>query len=345
MTPLAASSDYTLLLAAICAEPGDDTVRLVAADELEAIGGTVECPVGCDNGKHRHKTVLGNGTVLQTTTKVDCRTCAGSGRVPDANAARAEFIRVQIELARLLSDRTPRACMQDARCNTGECLCCRPLVFQARSDALLLAHEATWRRGERCGRCEGKPEEFAGGTWWHCPDCHGVGWTGPLAGSLWAGSVEYKAIREDLRAQTPCHEYERGWVVQASCPLADVFGPDDKPTAWAVRLVRSEPVQRIVLSDREPHESYSTLGAFDGRSFDWANPNWTNQGSLPQFLFREVCKLYPEAMADLVGYKPAARVEFPTAADATRALATAAANVVRAESERLWALELAGAAR
>jgi uncharacterized protein (TIGR02996 family) len=264
VTPLAASSDYRDLLAAICEQPSEDTPRLALADWLDE-------------------------------------------QRDEDDADRAEFIRLQVAIAR------PPWKVDDL----------------IRSEQLLQKHETEWRRGERCGQCKGSGDGETlmpnlrryQGIRVICSDCHGIGWLGPLAGSLWAGSAEYKAIREDLRAQTPCHEYERGFVVQVSRPLADVLGLDDKVTPWAVRLVRAEPVQRIVLSDQMPRLD-------NGR---W----WIQSGCNAAFsAIEEYWKDHPEQ----------AQPETPAFENQEFAVfyqSRSVANLVCSESERLRALELA----
>lgn len=85
------------LLRAILLDPADDTVRLAYADWLD------EQPLPnkpCPTWKNIR---YGNGsTGYRDVPHDDCPDCNGSGTVPDAgNAERAEFIRVQCEIARL----------------------------------------------------------------------------------------------------------------------------------------------------------------------------------------------------------------------------------------------------
>jgi uncharacterized protein (TIGR02996 family) len=91
------------LLAAICADPADDTPRLAYADFLEEQARenpTNPCP-RCHLGWKK-----GFGTVFAEV----CDACEGSGTVPDTSLAdRAEFIRVQVELARLPPETPARA--------------------------------------------------------------------------------------------------------------------------------------------------------------------------------------------------------------------------------------------
>jgi uncharacterized protein (TIGR02996 family) len=77
--------------AAIRAAPEDNAPRLAYADWLDEHAGEVECPRA------------------RCTAEFDgaqdwCPFCAGKGHVPDGRHARAEFIRVQIELAGLLAE-------------------------------------------------------------------------------------------------------------------------------------------------------------------------------------------------------------------------------------------------
>lgn len=95
-------TDRAALLAAVCDRPDDDTPRLAYADWLDDHAGAVACPAGCNRGA-----VYTNALDSATGTAwvgypggAECRTCAGRGWVSDGLAERAEFIRVQVELAR-----------------------------------------------------------------------------------------------------------------------------------------------------------------------------------------------------------------------------------------------------
>ena len=96
------TADASALLAAVALHPDDDTPRLVYADWLQENGGTMACP---NKDAVFGPTISGSNHVVYEHARpssrwVKCRTCYGSGGVPDATAARAEFIRVQVELAR-----------------------------------------------------------------------------------------------------------------------------------------------------------------------------------------------------------------------------------------------------
>jgi uncharacterized protein (TIGR02996 family) len=80
-------------LADILEHPDDDTPRLVYADWLDEHAAAVPC-ARCIDGLY-----LGDTSTDQPTDTIPCSRCSGTGRVPDGRAARAEFIRVQCELA------------------------------------------------------------------------------------------------------------------------------------------------------------------------------------------------------------------------------------------------------
>ena len=86
------TDDLRALYAAVCAQPEDDTARLAYADALDEQD-TVSVPCqGCYGAKR----------VVGGTSSIVCPTCSGHGTIPDtANADRAAFIRVQVELSRM----------------------------------------------------------------------------------------------------------------------------------------------------------------------------------------------------------------------------------------------------
>lgn len=82
-------TDRDALLAAILAHPEDDAPRIIFADWLDENAGTVHCPDCKARG------------AWQSWGGIGCSTCRGTGSVSNGYAERAEFIRVQCELARL----------------------------------------------------------------------------------------------------------------------------------------------------------------------------------------------------------------------------------------------------
>jgi uncharacterized protein (TIGR02996 family) len=98
--------DELALLRGVLAAPDDDLPRLVYADWLDEHAG---CVVRCDPGaRHSHEGYRRwiakqpiHGIVHESDPRKPHHHCDEKCRVPDGYAARAEFIRVQVELARL----------------------------------------------------------------------------------------------------------------------------------------------------------------------------------------------------------------------------------------------------
>lgn len=98
-------TDRDALYATILDRPEDDTPRLVLADWLDDNPGDVECPAcrgkrycpRCSGEGCSPYGVAANGPCLTDR----CATCQSTGYVSNGNAQWAEFIRTQVELARL----------------------------------------------------------------------------------------------------------------------------------------------------------------------------------------------------------------------------------------------------
>lgn len=102
------TDDGNLLLDAIHDSRRDDTPRLMYADWLDGIASMEECPACNGSGitKVDFNTVLKIGMLDNRpvdlppySSSAKCHRCCGNGRVPDANADYAEFIRLSCELA------------------------------------------------------------------------------------------------------------------------------------------------------------------------------------------------------------------------------------------------------
>lgn len=89
---------WLAFLARILESPADVSVRLVAADWLEENAGTVRC-TNCEGRGYNYP--------LNPIQARGCPTCQGTGCISDDRAERAEFIRVQVELARIGSLHPP----------------------------------------------------------------------------------------------------------------------------------------------------------------------------------------------------------------------------------------------
>lgn len=109
------SDDGPALLRAILEAPADDAPRLVYADWLEENAGGIECPRCHGQGTVGVSFLYKKGDPLAVEHKVPhgCTDCGGTGRIPNGFAERAEFIRVQIELAK------PDPCGLPAKCIHG----------------------------------------------------------------------------------------------------------------------------------------------------------------------------------------------------------------------------------
>lgn len=93
------TSDETGLLAAVRANPADDTPRLVYADWLQEFDTPTKC-IRCD-GSGLWDAPLENKRFGYHPTD-PCPACNGMGWIPGQRAGRAEFIRVGCELAALV---------------------------------------------------------------------------------------------------------------------------------------------------------------------------------------------------------------------------------------------------
>lgn len=95
------------ILRAIIDRPDDDTPREAYADFLDEFAGTETCPHCRGTGWPNPKFDLDDRLNYAPGRVTECPPCGGRGWVPDANANRAEFIRVQVEIARHLGPAIP----------------------------------------------------------------------------------------------------------------------------------------------------------------------------------------------------------------------------------------------
>ena len=153
-----------------------------------------------------------------------------------ADRDRAEFIRVQCELAPLndLADSVHPMAMLGSDGIKREALL-------ARSYQLLSAHPE-WSRC-RCPECDGSGDQGKknGHDGLACPACGG---TGDL---FLTPRVSGASLTPPPKPRTVT--FARGFVDGVTCTLAEAFAPDGTPTPWAVEVVRQTPVVRLVLTD------------------------------------------------------------------------------------------------
>jgi uncharacterized protein (TIGR02996 family) len=181
------TTDELALLAAVLADPGDATPRLVYADWLDEHAGFEECTRCKDRGAVGWDYVNGMGNPPKVYTCPEC-TAPGYQPKPDGRAARAEFIRVQCELAGL---REPpigfKGCVQcDRATDYGEELC-RYHDLRRREGELLGEHWPAWAGPILCR--------------WHCDD-------------LWPAKP----------TPTPCISFRRGFVERITCDWRTLAG-------------------------------------------------------------------------------------------------------------------------
>jgi uncharacterized protein (TIGR02996 family) len=89
------TDEWRALLRSICEVPHDDLPRLVAADWLDEHERSVPC-IYCD-GRGWHYNDRGGNIGVQS----HCEACNGAGYVSNGYADCAEFIRLQVEIARI----------------------------------------------------------------------------------------------------------------------------------------------------------------------------------------------------------------------------------------------------
>ncbi len=193
------------LLRAIVDHPQDDDVRLVYADWLDDQG---DVPRRCER-------CLGHGVI--SIDQNPCPDCGGKGSLPGPNAARAEFIRVQVELA------------------------CTPPC-----SAEVAGRWAADRAQITCPRCALRCRERA------LLGLHGEEWVRSIALALglkrW-GNAGITCGPNDPQAGTDW-EFRRGFPAALTCRAIAWWGEPGRP-GHGPALVRAAPIERVEISDRE----------------------------------------------------------------------------------------------
>lgn len=192
---------------------------------------------------------------------------AGEGR--DRDPGRAEFIRVQCELAA-----QPECHWQSAsRCNPDSHSLCHPCerhhVLTARESALIAAHDARWQTGPTCRRCDGTGHTLARlpvtGRTDRCLDCWG-GDAGGLKRIFGYPNPDYPVGGEPDSVRLT---YRAGFVHRVTVPTMadlvtwerigtaeDMSDRHDEyvPTSWFTAVARHWPtICQAVALDRVPH--------------------------------------------------------------------------------------------
>lgn len=234
------------LLRAVLERPGDDLRRLVYADWLEE-NQLDRCP-RCNGGGHSVTLVSGDFGFYER--KQYCATCDGDGRVFNGNAERAEFIRVQVELARsfhpplttshqLLSPEGNPECEPD-------CPRCREVRLRQREWKLWKAHWKDWFGGL------GVP-----GNWIVTTTGKIALETRGMTCDVWRGFVEHVTAPLTVLFGGKCGRCrERGYVAEPGTRYGTMDCPDCKgkgrtpgvaPQLWAC-----QPVTRVTPTGTTP---------------------------------------------------------------------------------------------
>lgn len=218
--------------------------------------------------------------------------------------ARAEFIRVQVELARIDHDHAPLSEDGYDDPDGADCAICDRLIeLRPREDALLTAHRAEWLNGPACAVCGGRGKlkqygAFEKKTDPACVACHGAGDAGGLVRdfyyTLTAGDPTHNR-RECSRV-----DFARGFPFRVIVPRLEdaitwerVGNADDMsdrrdeymPTPWLAAVCRHHPVTEIVCLDTVPWE-YVEGGTVESYQW-WDRPDsdGDNTGNVPVPLF------------------------------------------------------------
>jgi uncharacterized protein (TIGR02996 family) len=227
------------LLAAVNADPADDTARLVMADWLEEKGDRE------DDGARAE--------FIRSQIEL------ARELVPGADAA--------AHLRSLIAAGYPE---DDARLVKWH----RWAEMQARERELERLHGRLWRL-TICSACLGTgtvrvqqlPEPV-----------YSTRFLSPIASRLppideqdcptCGGSRELFTRREEVggweRIEPRAVEFRRGFADSVSCELVEAFGPNGVPTPWALAVVSMSPVSRFVVVNREPD-----LSIHPDRNFGW----------------------------------------------------------------------------
>ena len=201
----------------IIAEPNNDQHRLNYAAWLEVQAKANQ--VKCERCEGMKKVVVLYADETQTCEDqfAECPDCNGTGTVPNPELMeRAEFIRVQVELARDYSDwPNDNGAAKDSRH--------RDLMNR---ESVLLAKYPQLR--PKCVVCDGSANEAGTGEGW-------AGWSGPCSYCNGTGHIG---------------ELHRGFLRSVKVPrIADVF--HWQPTAYARDLLRDHPtVERVECEDK-----------------------------------------------------------------------------------------------
>jgi uncharacterized protein (TIGR02996 family) len=244
---------HAAFLRAILEEPDEDVHRLAYADWLEEHAGAVPCGQCVGHGWYW------SSALHNADERTSCGSCRGTGRAPDGNATRAEFIRVQCELEPL---RTHGHGANNP--HGGDCETC---LLAARLE----------RRERKLLNTVGRREMKALGD-----ACGGFIWT------LDPNDNDYPDL--------PKVRFRRGFIEEVTLPCATFLGGPcplchgspvspgwtrtclpcsgaGRTPGHAGSLFSVAPITRVTLGDREPHyiddnDEWHGLWMLQGHKYD-----------------------------------------------------------------------------
>lgn len=308
------------LLRAIAADPADDTVRLAYADWLEENAREVECRACLGTGSHALDPYelaarYGRGAAAKILDAAKCLTCGGSGRVGDGKRERAEFIRVQVELAA-------------GGCLPGLCICTRGC------DELRRLGRELWRANRR-GWWKPLDDIFPGmiiGDY-DVPDCE-VHLTGDVICVVRRGFVDEVRCPLGVLLGGACGRCGgEGRVGRHYDPASDTMrggtrcpdcGGTGRTEGVARELFAAHPVVQVGVTDRDPHATPTEFQWWESEDEDVSADEQPTV--LPWFVFERLPHKYARYIRDGVHH-----YESPEAAN--DALSAALVAVCRARAD------------
>ncbi len=250
---------------AILADPDDDTPRLAYADFLDENAVSVECPRCHGAGWYDRE---------QGDSEMSCRTCYGTGSVSDGQGERAEFIRLQIELALIGGCPTgSNEPFSSIFCRIGD-VGCRRCTIRRRERELLQAHYRDWwpqgfepNRGYSFKVEPPRVTLITGDGHWcnavtrrgfvEILTCTAADWLDNADKLSWWPGEKCREC-EDGQSLRHLSRNSNGWFsVRAICPTCHGTGERPcQPTAQPVREVRLTTFPQWALWF-EPHEDHT----------------------------------------------------------------------------------------
>lgn len=282
-------TDLDAILRAVLADPHDDTPRLVYAEICDGLAGVVACPRCGGSGKHDlnpYELAVRYGThraglILDAAR---CVACDGSGSVSNGLAERAEFVRAQVELARMVP---PMGLDRSAPVG----------LFGERERRF---HK--WGKGSKWGRRRKSLEQRAADLWLSLgPGAFhdGTGFSARICVPFGEHRQPYGLVRrgfvDELRLPLAAFVGDR-------CPVCDI-GPGVRryPTQsgdWTegacdhchgtgrvgldlAAVFAAHPIARVVMTDREPTAASHQSGAWH---WAWVGNDADSRVGLPRKL-------------------------------------------------------------